>query len=953
MADNATKILKRLNELLAENSSATQNASDKNKVLKSTLDELIAAQTQLANQQQKISGETKKRLNVRNELNASEKVAQQVERELIKTESLRAREQEKINRELLKTKTAQDKVKKSVNDLNGAYRKASKELTTARNKAKDLGQTYGVTSKQFRTASKDVRALDANLKRIDSRLGQSQRSVGNYGKAFSGLRGTLMSVAGALGFVGGIQLVTKAFKDGLNVVKNYEKKNAELAGVLGKQRKDLIALQKESKRLGATTAFTATEVTDLQIELARLGKTEQEIIASTEGIIDATIALGSETGETAALVGATLNAFQLAASDSSKVADILTLSTQRSALSFQKLNTALPIAGGAAAAAGVKLETVVAQLGQAADRGIDASTAATSLRNIYIELANKGITLESALRKINSSQDKLSTANSLFGKRAAVTALALAETTDKTNELTVALENAGGTAKRVAEEQLNTLDGALKLANSAYEGLIQTIFKTEGATKFVQGLTGAITNLTKAIKGSGVVGEELGDEILVNISKSSKSTEESIKRVNRAIDSQIESIEILRSQAPELSRLDLLGGSLTGGLSIKSKVDELNFLAEQETKTNETLRILRQELAILEKKLAEESVEGAEEANEEITSSTTKSINKQEEELKGLNELKKTLSADAADSAVKDWDFISGEAIKNTDEIDMSVRQSQQIFEDAERAKTQIAQEEAQKRKDLNDALIEAGFESAGILADQFFANGQQRRDEETQAQIDAMNQRLENDTLDAEQRELIQKQIAEKEKKLKTDQAKADKKAAIIQSVVNTALSIGKTAATIPFPAAIPFIAFAAATGLAQQIAIASQPLPKFDKGKKNTPGGGFWAGEKRPEFMIHKGVASLVDRPTLFGDDHKGAEIIGGAESARIIDQINRQQVIEGVSAVNNKGVNSELFNLAVKEATRELGDRLVPELRKNRPIKQDTRDWRADKSYNKFRN
>jgi len=943
MADQATKTYQELNSL-------TKQLTDSTKSYANVLKTLVDQETQTVAIGKESIKTIRDLIKAQDSFKNNTKAVEQAERELIKTESLRAREQEKINRELLKTKTAQDKVKKSANDLNGSYKKASRALTEARNKAKDLAVQYGVTSKQFRQAAKDVRVLDANLKKIDARVGQNQRSVGNYGKALGGLRGTLMSVAGALGFVGGIQLVTKAFKDGINVVKNYEKKNAELAGVLGKQRKDLVDLQKESKRLGATTAFTSTQVTDLQIELARLGKTEKEIIASTEGIIDATIALGSETGETAALVGSTLNAFNLGAEKSSQVADVLTLSTQRSALSFEKLNTALPVVGGAAAAAGVKLETVVAQLGQAADRGIDASTAATSLRNIYIELANKGITLESALRKINTSQDKLSTANSLFGKRAAVTALALAETTDKTQELTTALENAGGTAKRVAEEQLNTLDGALKQASSAYEGLIQVLFKTEGATVFVKGLTGAITNLTNAIKGTLVVGEELGDAILVNISKSSQSTEESIKRVNKAIASQIESIEILKSQAPELSRLDILGGSLTGGLSIKSKVDELNFISEQETKTNETLRVLRQELATLEKKLAEERVEGKKEEDKEIVSSATQSINKQEQELKGLNELQKTLSSDAADSVVKDWDFISGEAIKNTDEIDMSVRESQKIFEDAERAKTQIAEEEAQKRKELNDALTEAGFESAGILADQFFANSQMRRDEETQAQIDAMNQRLENDKLDAEQRELIQKDIAAKEKKLKNDQAKADKKAAIIQSVINTALSIGKTAATIPFPAAIPFIAFAAATGLAQTIAIASQPLPKFDKGTKNFPGLGEVA-ERRPELVLNNGKAELFTKPTVLGGDYKGAEIIGGAETAKLLEQSERANLVNNIASHKTE-MEGRMIAAAVKslqEDNKKGFNSMVNELRKNRPTKQSQRDYRADNSRN----
>jgi hypothetical protein len=65
----------------------------------------------------------------------------------------------------------------------------------------------------------------------------------------------------------------------------------------------------------------------------------------------------------------------------------------------------LPIVAGAAGAVGVSLEKLVAQLGQAADRGVDASSMATGLRNIYIQLKDKGLTYNEAMKKINQSQN--------------------------------------------------------------------------------------------------------------------------------------------------------------------------------------------------------------------------------------------------------------------------------------------------------------------------------------------------------------------------------------------------------------------------------------------------------------------------------------------------------------------------------------------------------------------
>jgi len=956
---------KKLETQLNESLDAKKKLIEQQKILNKALLSADGAK-EFAAAQKQVEANIKLAAKAEKESIEIQKKGEQLKREKVKTSQAEARE-------ILKTKKAQDNYNETLKQADSAYRKASMELTAARNKAKDLGQTYGVTSKQFRQAANDVRVLDANLKKIDSAVGQNQRSVGNYGKALGGVRGTLMSVAGALGFVGGIQMITKAFKDGIETARNYEKANAELAGVLGKQRKDTVALQKESKRLGSTTAFTASEVTALQIELARLGKSEEDIIASTEGIIDATVALGSETAETAALVGSTLNTFKLGAEESSKVADILTLSTQRSALSFEKLNTALPIAGGAAAAAGVKLETVVAQLGQAADRGIDASTAATSLRNIYIKLAEKGLTLEQALAKINGSQDKLTESVEIFGVRAAVTGLALAETTGKTEELTAALEDAGGTAKRVAEEQLNTLDGSLRLLSSAYEGLVLEIFKTDGAIKLVDGLSAAINNLVKSFKTIDELSSETSDSIIGAIKASGGSAEEQLARLNKSIGISQEGIATLEKQ-----RADLLSRRATGaGLVDPKEIRELAVEIQKQQKILETFNNFRAQLneqaAIERIDLTSETTEElikweglytnsfaaltqdqirrlkaiqlelkrrndlVEEGTEIVVSATNEQIGALNK-LSAAIELPKDLSKDVADSILSDDLKIAASA----------VRKSDKIIEEAQRAADKVAEIEA-ARAETELALKEGAFESAGILSDQFFANSQMRRDEETQAQIDAMNQRLENDTLDAEQRELIQKQIAEKEKKLKTDQAKADKKAAIIQSVVNTALAIGKTAATLGFPAAIPFIAFAAATGLAQTIAIASQPLPKFDKGTKNFPGLGEVA-ERRPELVVNRGVTELFTKPTILGSDYKGAEIIGGADTAKLLDQANRAQLVNGVSK-NSSKIDTLQMELSFEKMMDKHTNRMVNELRKNRPIKQSANDYRADYSRNKY--
>ena len=76
--------------------------------------------------------------------------------------------------------------------------------------------------------------------------------------------------------------------------------------------------------------------------------------------------------------------------------------------------------------------------------------------------------------------------------------------------------------------------------------------------------------------------------------------------------------------------------------------------------------------------------------------------------------------------------------------------------------------------------------------------------------------------------------------------------------------------------------------------LAIASvlaQSVPQFDKGTDDAPEM-FIAGEKRPELMIDKrGRVSFIDKPTLFaGDEYKGSQIVGGAETAKLLRDMQR---------------------------------------------------------------
>ena len=349
--------------------------------------------------------------------------------------------------------------------------------------------------------------MDSALKRVDRSVGQSQRFVGEYergnsrlSKSFVGIRNAAAGFGVALG---GIAILRKS----VSIVRDFQKTNATLAGVLGTTRSEITLLTKDAERLGRITAKSATEVSTLQLAYARLGFSQQEIIDLSQSTINGSIALNAELSQTAELTGAVVNSFDgFSAIDAPKILDTLSLATNKSALNFQKLETSLPIVSGAANAAGVPFTKLVSLLGKASDAGIDASTAATALRNIFIDSADKGVDFNDTLRKIQNSQDKLKAANEAFGKKGSVVSSVLANNIEQISELDIALQSATGTTEKLANEQLNTLNGQLQLLNSAFEGYILDLFNSTNATGGLQEAVGVLArNFPFVVRAVGLL----------------------------------------------------------------------------------------------------------------------------------------------------------------------------------------------------------------------------------------------------------------------------------------------------------------------------------------------------------------------------------------------------------------------------------------------------------------
>lgn len=396
------------------------------------------------------------------------------------------------------TKTLKDQEKtltecrEKYNKLRDAISLENKTLAELRNHLK-LTQTALSKAvpgtENWKKLNAEVQQTKARLKELTSQSGQTKGALEKLSSVKAGALAAFAAIAGA------VRGVARAFQK----IVDFEQANVNLSTIIGKNVKDIEALTYSAMELGRTTEYTASQVTLLQTELAKLGFKEGEIMQMQESVLHFATAIGTTLPEAAAMAGATLRMFGLDAKDTADTLGVLVQGANNSALSFSYYQTAMATVGPVAKTFGFSLRDTVALLGTLANAGFDASSAATATRNILLNLADSSGKLAvalgkpvstfpelmSGLRQLKAQGVDLNTTLELTDKRSVSAFNTFLDEADAALALRDSLEDVNGVLKNTAEERINTVEGSVKLLQSAWEGLILSFKESTGPIKEV------------------------------------------------------------------------------------------------------------------------------------------------------------------------------------------------------------------------------------------------------------------------------------------------------------------------------------------------------------------------------------------------------------------------------------------------------------------------------------
>ncbi|AKE60953.1 tail protein [Citrobacter amalonaticus Y19] len=408
----------------------------------------------------------------------------------------------------------------------------TRNLTNDENRLKNnISETTAQLNRQ-REALARVSAQQAKLSAVKSRYESGQKLAA--GARNVGVAGVGMATAGVV--AGGAVL-----KPGFD----FSLKNSELQAVLGldKESPEMKALKGQARTLGDNTAASADDAAAAQIIVAKSGADKDGILAQTPAILNMSLANKETMEDNAKLLIGTKSAFGLADDKATHIADVISMTMNKSQATFAGLSDSLTYVAPVAKNAGVSLEETAAMIGALHDNNITGSMAGTGSRAVLSRLQapsgkaydaikelgvktmdSKGNTrpIFSILKEMQASFEKnnLGTGQrseymkAIFGEEASSSASVLmaAAASGKLDNLTRLIKSSDGKTEELVKVMQDNLGGDFKEFQSAYEAVGTDLYdqQEESLRKLTQTATKYVLQLDGWIKDNKELAETIG-----------------------------------------------------------------------------------------------------------------------------------------------------------------------------------------------------------------------------------------------------------------------------------------------------------------------------------------------------------------------------------------------------------------------------------------------------------
>ncbi len=489
---------------------------------------------------------------------------------------------------------------RAIEELNTALQKQTQNMLTAEGRVTDWNKKVISSEADVRKNSK---AIEENSRYLDEAknsadgcavsidefgkkakdAGQDLEEAGKQGSTFADvLKANITGDA----IVAGVQMVADKAKEAAEYVVEigsaFEAGMSEVEAISGATGSELEALENKAKSLGSSTKFSATEVAGAMTNMSLAGWSVNQTLSGIDGVLQLAAASGMDLADASKVVTDNISSFNLEASQSTHIADMMAYAQANSSTTAAELGEAYKNCGANMNAAGQDIETTTSMLESLANNGLRGSEAGTALAAVMRDMTSKmkdgkiavGDTSVAVMDSSGNFRDMtdilkdVENATDGMGDAQKQAALMSTFTSDSIKGLNMllntgadqvagyedSLRNCSGAASDMAATMQDNLQGKLTELSSATEGLGIAVYDyisgpLQGGVEL---LTDAVSGLTDAITPQKDAMQDMYDEVI----QSSKEVADNVQAIDDQFTGTLDSVENVGALADRLEELN-------------------------------------------------------------------------------------------------------------------------------------------------------------------------------------------------------------------------------------------------------------------------------------------------------------------------------------------------------------------------------------------------------------
>lgn len=607
---------------------------------------------------------TKKQENLSKQTESYQKRAESAKKGLENAQKVSqkaAQRYEELSKALKEAEKAQENMQKSGKDGTKEYQQQSKEVESLQKAVEKQGlecqKCEGKVSdwsKKVSDAENDIEKNNQALKQNEKYLQEAQnatdkcaKSINEYGKETTTVISTTKEFGESLkeGFgealaAKGLELAGEAIsaigdkaKEAAEYVvevgSSFEAGMSEVEAISGATGSELEALENKAKSLGSSTKFSATEAASAMTNMSLAGWSVNQTLSGIDGVLQLAAASNMDLAEASQVVTDNISTFNLEASQSTHIADMMAYAQANSSTTAAELGEAYKNCGANMNAAGQDIETTTSFLEALANNGLRSSEAGTSLAAIMRDLTSK---MKDGKIAIGDTSVAVMDSNGNFR-----------DATDILKDVESATDGMGDAQKQAAlmatftSDSIKGLNMLLNTGADQVAGYEESLRNCSGAASDMadtmqDNLQGKLTELSSATEGLGIAaydyisgplqdGVELLTDIVSGLTDAITPQKDAMEDM---YDSVIQSSEDLKNNMQSID--DQFTGAMNGAENVgnlAARLEELNNVQDRTT-------VQRQEMAAIVDQLSQSipELQGAYDSENDTLSVTNEELEK-------------------------------------------------------------------------------------------------------------------------------------------------------------------------------------------------------------------------------------------------------------------------------------------------------------------------------------